>query len=184
MAKKRRMCRACEKEKPYSSFPPGTNQLRCKTCKRRGWFSPRYLESEADQVRERLSHWPMREWRWPLTAHERRTLRQRFKKCLICGYGERLHVDHNHGTREIRGILCTGCNLGLGAFQDNPDRLRRAAQYLEDPPALQTRAVIHEDGTHKLGVVAPNLQDAARRIEPDKPDVLGPRGVFAPAELE
>ena len=55
--------------------------------------------------------------------------------CLICGTldgGKKgFHVDHCHTTNAVRGVLCHGCNVGLGMFKDDPERLRRAAQYLE-----------------------------------------------------
>ena len=51
--------------------------------------------------------------------------------CLICGdFGKRLLVDHCHKSGEIRGLLCGHCNTGLGFFRDNPDLLRRAADYV------------------------------------------------------
>lgn len=52
------------------------------------------------------------------------------KSCEICG-APAIAADHNHQTGEIRGPLCRGCNLGLGQFEDEPDRLRAAADYLE-----------------------------------------------------
>lgn len=61
--------------------------------------------------------------------------------CAICGRPERrlsrlgkvvaLSIDHDHNTGKYRGLLCTGCNYGLGCFGDNPDRLRTALRYLE-----------------------------------------------------
>jgi hypothetical protein len=39
-------------------------------------------------------------------------------------------IDHNHKTREVRGILCRGCNHGIGTLGDNPSTLIAAAEYL------------------------------------------------------
>lgn len=53
--------------------------------------------------------------------------------CAVCAgeIADRPHVDHDHATGEVRGILCFGCNVGLGSFGDDPTRLRQAAAYLE-----------------------------------------------------
>lgn len=67
-----------------------------------------------------------------------------FKKqggvCAIChepergmrgGYPISMAVDHDHETGAIRGLLCRGCNQGVGNFNEDPDRLKKAAAYLE-----------------------------------------------------
>jgi hypothetical protein len=45
----------------------------------------------------------------------------------------RLAVDHDHATGQIRGLLCSGCNLAVGNARDNPSTLRNLADYLERP---------------------------------------------------
>ena len=55
--------------------------------------------------------------------------------CCICGRPPRedisLHVDHDHSTGNIRGILCFRCNNALADFQDNQHLLQKAADYLD-----------------------------------------------------
>jgi len=53
--------------------------------------------------------------------------------CEICGekVESRLYIDHIHGTKMVRGLLCKECNFGLGKFKDSPTLLRKAAEYLE-----------------------------------------------------
>lgn len=53
-------------------------------------------------------------------------------KCAICGQPMNPpHLDHDHATGRVRSFLCGSCNHGLGRFQDRPDLLRLAADYLE-----------------------------------------------------
>lgn len=51
--------------------------------------------------------------------------------CQICEVDVFSVVDHDHKINRFRGLLCHPCNLGLGWFRDNPERLRKAAQYIE-----------------------------------------------------
>lgn len=58
--------------------------------------------------------------------------------CAICqgdhrGPGPRLHIDHDHATGIVRGLLCTPCNNGLGAFREDPRIFQRAAEYVMNP---------------------------------------------------
>ena len=51
--------------------------------------------------------------------------------CAICREAPAVHVDHDHRTKEVRGILCFNCNRGLGYLDDDLVTLYRAADYLE-----------------------------------------------------
>ncbi len=57
-------------------------------------------------------------------------------RCAICRGTPRrnaLSIDHDHKTGEVRGLLCSRCNHRLlGSANDDPTRLRRAADYLEE----------------------------------------------------
>ena len=61
--------------------------------------------------------------------------------CFVCNRPESrraksgvlmaLDVDHNHQTGEVRKLLCHGCNVSIGFLEENPDRMRALAVYIE-----------------------------------------------------
>lgn len=54
-------------------------------------------------------------------------------KCVICTeIMDYPHVDHNHETGQIRSLLCSFCNKGIGFFKENSAVLRAAAEYVEE----------------------------------------------------
>lgn len=65
--------------------------------------------------------------------------------CGLCGVhqsslNKRLYVDHNHLTGQIRGLLCTECNFGLGKFKSDTDTslLKLAIIYIGSSNAKST----------------------------------------------
>lgn len=58
---------------------------------------------------------------------------QQNNKCGICKkpFKQTAHIDHNHQTGMVRGLLCSTCNRGIGYFKDNIIILKNAIDYLE-----------------------------------------------------
>jgi hypothetical protein len=55
--------------------------------------------------------------------------------CAICGVKPEsptdLHIDHDHKTGKVRGLLCQFCNQGLGSFREDPRNLEKAVEYIK-----------------------------------------------------
>ena len=62
-------------------------------------------------------------------------LELQFYQCAICqewlDLSKRTHVDHDHQTGEVRGILCSHCNHMLGHAREDINTLQSAVHYLE-----------------------------------------------------
>ena len=77
--------------------------------------------------------------RYNITETEYDTLLQKQAGlCAICRHppeGIRrdwmLHIDHDHKTGEVRGLLCDNCNRGIGLFQESVSNLEAATEYLK-----------------------------------------------------
>ena len=59
--------------------------------------------------------------------------------CALCGERPAQHVDHDHMTGRVRGVLCFCCNQGLGNFRDRADVMRAAIDYLQATTWQRTR---------------------------------------------
>lgn len=64
------------------------------------------------------------------TAALRAMIKAQDGKCAICDRAAPLHVDHDHQTKQVRELLCAGCNMGLGGFRDQISILESAKRYL------------------------------------------------------
>lgn len=111
------VCKKCKIEKPFSSFHKDkrTGNQKRTTC------------IECRQFHRAASHLPKEVYE--------RLLQQQNNACAICGIdaselNKELSVDHNHETLQVRGLLCTYCNVGLGYFKDDTTLLSMAIEYL------------------------------------------------------
>jgi hypothetical protein len=76
-----------------------------------------------------------------------RILAEQGGRCAICagppcGPGAKggfYHIDHDHRTGAVRGLLCHHCNAGLGHFRENPEQIRKAAAYLESQESVAAK---------------------------------------------
>lgn len=144
-------CSKCEKFKPDYEFPKRANGERglrshCRKCiseydkERNGTpemkakmsaYSKQYIVQNVDKVKSaKLLN------RYGISLEEfEKKLDSQNRKCAICGVqldgNKRTHLDHDHATGKIRGILCWNCNGGLGNFSDNVERLQSAINYLK-----------------------------------------------------
>ncbi len=87
--------------------------------------------------------------------------------CAICrapesGHTTGWHVDHDHATGAARGVLCHGCNVGLGFFKDSADNLRSAADYLNSDVRSARLFLVRE-----IEYAIPNLTVAPRERAAD-----------------
>lgn len=112
----RMICNKCGQDKPETEFyirPSGRPRLDCKICVCR-------RSSRELSLRE-----------YGITEIERvEMIKAQDAKCKICNLKKRLHVDHDHKTGIIRGLLCFTCNIGISKFKDNLELLKKAAAYL------------------------------------------------------
>lgn len=124
-------CPRCNQVKSNTEFSVSRTRIDglnydCKQCvrnRRSGKRSP-----EALRAARRKNQ--LQKYNLTLADYDRMS-RNQGDVCAICGDTVRLlHVDHDHDTGAVRGLLCQPCNLGLGNFKDRPNVVAAAAQYL------------------------------------------------------
>lgn len=128
-------CRQCLLAKDLVEFhkdPKRSDGLHvwCKACKR-AYDRERYLDrTNLDSKYNRNNHLRQK-YGISEEQYDEMFLRQE-GRCAICKLESEhtLHVDHDHKTFKVRGLLCSSCNPALGGFQDNINVLNSAITYL------------------------------------------------------
>lgn len=136
-----KFCRGCRRVLPVSDWSPRVNAndglaWRCKSCL---------------SAKDRAKHL-MRTYGMSVADLDAMLLAQH-GVCAICQVAPAAHVDHDHQTDNVRGLLCFRCNAALGQLGDDPLVLRRAARYVEgggfraapDEPPNVAAGPQHED---------------------------------------
>lgn len=120
-------CNGCLTAKPHSEFyafkrSRTGRQGHCKQC-----IATRNKQPARARVRQEIH----RRLTYGMTEGEFDAITARQGgRCAICGKVKSLVVDHDHTSGRVRGLVCFGCNTGLGKMQDSPDGLHRAEIYL------------------------------------------------------
>lgn len=134
-------CPRCGEKRSASEFTirksgkhAGRRNSYCKPCVRKA--SAKWRRENPDKYKEMNARW-RKFWlkKYGLTEEMfDEMLEKQEGRCAICrriGNGSvRFHVDHDHSSGFVRGLLCTSCNQGLGSFKDNPDFMLSAIEYL------------------------------------------------------
>jgi hypothetical protein len=122
-----RQCAECREIKPDDAFalnasqPSGRNCY-CKPCNKR--------KQRASRIRVKYG----------ISEAELDSLiLEQGGVCAICRFRPAEHVDHDHVTGAVRGVLCFPCNAALGLLDDRIDLLARATGYLETSTWQKTR---------------------------------------------
>lgn len=139
-----KVCSRCRQNKPISSYQKNRSKVDgvgtyCSTCATeisKEWQSKNTKKGgKYIGWLEYISAYQLRK-KYGISPKELDGMIQvQMNKCAICGREpngkKRLFVDHCHKTGKVRGLLCTNCNLGLGSFKDDIERLKTAIAYLE-----------------------------------------------------
>lgn len=130
-----KVCKICKIEKNESDFY--ANRKECKDCKNaaaKQWRkdNPENVEKHLKRMRERA-----KERKYKITQLEfDKLLKDQKNKCAICSNkfknSKDTHIDHCHNSSKVRGLLCNGCNIALGQFQDNIQFMENSIKYLEN----------------------------------------------------
>jgi hypothetical protein len=149
-------CPDCEGIKPFAEFCKNINgkfglATYCKSC-----HNERTRES-----RQRI-HGGGREYhlrrRYGIgQAHVEAMLAEQGGVCAVCGKSDPEHVDHDHKTGVVRGMLCFNCNQALGNVRDSAAVLERLQDYLLGGADLdlvryveiRPRGVVYEFGGYR-----------------------------------
>ena len=140
-----KQCTVCNQIKPLSEYyrdkiKKDGRASTCKECAKARtvrWRKKHPERAAAASDRWRKKHKDKmsdynRKWEFGLELGEYdRMYNEQGGACYICRRPQDvLHVDHNHKTGKVRGLLCRSCNFALGFLGDNPLWLEWAATYL------------------------------------------------------
>jgi len=123
-------CRGIMTFDKFNAHPHGYCGLnsKCKTCQ---------AEDKKPSCKEDKDRWQKtaRLKKYGIASKDFNTMMtEQDGRCKICSIEiteKSASIDHCHINGNVRGLLCTRCNTGLGMFKDNIEFLTRAISYLQ-----------------------------------------------------
>lgn len=130
-----KLCSKCKLEKPLEEFYPDkrSSTKRASYCIACAKEHSKYWYRTSEKYRQIVRDSGLK-LRFGISSDDYfQMLNDQNGCCAVCKrkFDKYLHVDHNHETKEIRGLLCKNCNHGLGNFEDNKEFLLNAINYLD-----------------------------------------------------
>lgn len=132
-------CRTCGEERDESLFylrkDTGRLITECTPCRNSANLRRYHTRKETRDAHRSASrrHYLKKLYGLSIEQYEAMFL-EREGRCDCCGEPETQHrtlaVDHDHATGRIRGLLCQGCNTGIGKLGDTIEGLEKAIDYL------------------------------------------------------
>lgn len=140
-----KVCTVCKETKPLEEYynlkaAKDGKSWRCKECDKNTTLHSRKVRYERSRLQQRHAN---RKAKYGLTEGEfNKLLTLQGGKCECCGElltdefekqhaRNKLVIDHCHKTGEVRGLLCTMCNKGIGLLGETADSLYKAYKYLK-----------------------------------------------------
>jgi len=141
---KTKVCKTCQEALPLEEFHAHPlardgKQPSCKGCHNKMSMA-RYQAMTPEQKAKRVATIKAR--KYGMTLEEMQEyVNGHDDNCDVCGQPDLTHrkatwtnnltFDHDHVSGRMRGMLCSTCNVALGQTGDDPERLRKLADYLE-----------------------------------------------------
>ena len=128
-------CRTCGTTQPLTTEFWNKNQhtwqSRCRKCRAKARSVDYKRRGRTPQTKDCTTPERLRRFQLTVETHAE-LLKTQDHKCPICtkAVTDKCPIDHCHDTGRVRGVLCYGCNNGLGAFKDNALNLFKAYSYL------------------------------------------------------
>lgn len=109
-------CTRCARELPVLEFSMGGTSFVCKTCRACALYGI--------TLEDFLALGDKQSWQCVGCLQELSKDRQ--------GTANSAHIDHDHASGKVRGLLCLSCNHALGKVRDDVEILKRLIDYLKE----------------------------------------------------